>query len=124
MTHRRAQGQLHINRNRNCECELLDGREFFDLLISERPPETCRHQRDEHEHPEECLRDASMKDPDLIFHHGNAKAAEDSLEDDSGKRNHAEAAHPPPVVAQPQPRGENDRKKSHERTHQTMRVLK
>jgi hypothetical protein len=64
-----------------------------------------------------------VKDADLIFHHGHAKTAQNSLQNHTDNRDHAQAADPSSVFAQPKPHGEDDREKSNQRTHQSMRVL-
>ena len=91
--------------------------------FSERRPEFRRHQRDENKQPEESLSDTRVKNADLIFHHRDSKTAQNSLQNHTDNRDHAQAADPSPVVAQPKPHREDDRKKSDQRTHQSMRVL-
>src|SRR6476660_5103405 len=89
----------------------------------ERCPEFRRRQRDENKQPEERLSDTRVKDPDLIFHHRNSKTAQNSLQNHTDNRDDAQVADPSPIFAQPKPRSEDDREKSDERTHQSMRVL-
>src|SRR5213596_2564724 len=86
-------------------------------------PEFRRHQRDENKKAEESLSNTRVKDPDLIFHHRDSKTAQNSLQNHTDHRNHAQAAEPSAIFAHPQPYGENDREKSDQRTHQSMRVL-
>src|SRR6266481_805181 len=88
-----------------------------------RRPELRRHQRDENKQPEKRLRDTRVKDADLIFHHAYAKTAQNSLQNHTDYRDDTQAADPPPVFAQPKPHGEDNREKSDQRTHQSMRVL-
>src|SRR6478736_2831316 len=89
----------------------------------ERRPEFRRRQRDEDKQPEESLSDTRVKDADLIFHHRDSKTAQNSLQNHADNRNHAQATDPSPVFAQPKPHSEDDREKSDQRTHQSMRVL-
>src|SRR5882724_3073932 len=88
-----------------------------------RRPEFRRYQRDENEQPEESLSDTGVKDADLVFHHRDSKTAQNSLQNHTDNRNHAQAADPSPVFAQPKPHGQDDGEKSDQRTHQSMRVL-
>src|ERR1700758_3945610 len=94
------------------------------MPICDRQPKFRRYQRDENKQPEESLSDAGVKDADLILHHGDAKTTQNSLQNHANDGNSSQVANPSPVVAQPKPHCENNRKKSNQRTHQTMRVLK
>src|SRR4029077_14051848 len=89
----------------------------------EQRPEFRRHQSDENKQPEESLSDTRMKDADLIFHHRDSKTAQNSLQNHTDNRDHAQAADPSSIFAQPKPHGEDDCKKSNQRAHQSMRVL-
>src|SRR6185369_10551211 len=93
------------------------------MPVCERRPEFRRHQRDENKQSEESLSDTGVKDADLIFHHRDSKTAQNSLQNHADNRDDAQAADPPPVVAYPKPRGEDDREETDQRTHQSMRVL-
>ena len=89
----------------------------------ERRPEFRRDQRDENKQPKESLSDTRVKDADLIFHHRDSKTAQNSLQNHTDNRDHAQATDPSPVVAQPKPHSKDDRENSDQRTHQSMRVL-
>jgi hypothetical protein len=89
MTHRRAQRELDINRERDCDGQCSKEREFFltDINFIQRPPKACRYKRDHHQEREKGLRDARMKNADFIFEHCDTKATENSLQDYTGERN-------------------------------------
>ena len=53
-----------------------------------------------------------MKDSDLVFQHGHAETAENSLQDNAGNSDHAKIAHPSSIVTAPKPNRENDRQES------------
>ena len=55
--------------------------------------------RDEDKQPEESLSDTRMKDADLIFHHGNSKTAQNSLQNHTYNREHTQCANPTPLFA-------------------------
>ena len=93
------------------------------MPVCERRPEFRRHQSDENKQPEESLSDTRVKDPDLIFHHRDSKTAQNSLQNHTDNRDDAQVTDPSPIFAQPKPHGEDDREKSDQRTHQSMRVL-
>src|SRR6266536_3337256 len=82
------------------------------MPVFDRQPEFRGRQRDENKQPEESLSDTRMKDADLIFHHRDSKTAQNSLQNHTDNRNHAQVAKPSPVVAQPKPHGEDNREKS------------
>ena len=119
MAHCRAERELHVDRSCDCNRKRLNRRELseIELFICERPPKSCRHQRNEDKQPEKCLRNTGVKDTDFIFHHGDAKATENSLRDHATKRDHAEIAHPLPIFTDPEPDRENNRQKANERSH-------
>src|SRR6476661_1595262 len=94
------------------------------MPLCERRPEFRRQQRDENKQSEESLSDTGVKDADLIFHHRDSKTTQNSLQNHTDNRDHAQAADPSPVFAQPKPDSQDDREKSDQGTHQSMGVLK
>ena len=93
------------------------------MPVFDRQPEFRGRESNKNKQPEKRLRDTGVKNADLIFHHRDSKTAQNSLQNHSDYRDHAQAADPSPVIAQPKPHGEDDREKSDQRTHQSMRVL-
>jgi hypothetical protein len=49
------------------------------MPVCERRPEFRSRESDENKQPEKCLRHTGVKDADLIFHHRDAKTAQNSL---------------------------------------------
>src|SRR6188472_623925 len=93
------------------------------MPVRERRPEFRRDQRDEDKQPEESLSNTGVKDADLIFHHRDSKTAQNSLQNHTDDCDHAKVADPSPLFAHPKPNGQDDREKSDQRTHQSMRML-
>ena len=65
-----------------------------------------------------------MKDPDLVFQHRDAKAAENSLQNHSRDREQAERLNDLTIFNAPNPERESDGEQSDGRSDQAMRVLK
>src|SRR6266513_4403652 len=142
MTHCRPKRKLHINRERDCDCNISNRRNVGQrewrgelprarvlgrlirarrrrssalqtiCAVCKRSPEICRDYCNENEQREKGLSDARVKDANFVSEHGDTKAAENSLQDYAGERNQAEVAHPAPAFAAPKPARQNDREKS------------
>ena len=109
MAHRRAERELHVNCDCNRSC--CDRCKFsgIDNDIGKRAPEFRSNESDHDDQSKKRLREAGMKDSDLVFKHGDAQSAEHALQDHRAERDHPEVANPSPRFAAPKPDREDDR---------------
>ena len=114
MPHRRAQRQLHIDHDR---CDNRNSNEDADVAPIEANSKKygtkiCGNERDDDEGTEIRLREAGVKNSDLIFQQSDAQTTEHALQNNRGERGVTEIAHPATRFGSPKPNGQNDGEKS------------
>ena len=96
MPHGRAERELKINRGRCRERDRFNRGENskIDNVLRKRAPKISRDERDDDKQTEESLRDAGVKNSDLILEHRDAQPAENSLQNHTADRDQTESANP------------------------------
>src|SRR2546430_8048860 len=97
---------------------------FIAEPAGKRPPGVRGHDRNKHDQTEERLSQAGVKDSDLVFQHGDAKAAQNSLQNHAANCDQTERLDCRPLFGSPKPDCENDGEKSDSRCNQAMSMLK